>query len=170
MTYVADRIAREYGFPNPALTGTVAGFRNADSIASATTGALTFTTPATAVSNPGTYPITGSGLTPNGNYQFVPPDQAPTNATALRVTPQQTGYELVSDIPTFDRTPGFSDTNVYASGFLLPSMCIATEPMVSWSGVAATGDILEIEWARVRVRPKLTNCVSIGDRDYCRDF
>jgi hypothetical protein len=166
LTYVADQTFREYGFPNPTLTGSVTGFRNNENLSGATTGTALFTSPATPLSNPGRYPIAGSGLVAT-NYQLV---QAPSNATALAVTAGETLYQINSDIPTFDRTPGFTDTNVYASGFLLPSMCIATDPMVSLSGTAATGDILEIEWARVRVRPKLTNCVSIGDRDYCRDF
>ena len=54
---------------------------NGDTLATAATGTLSFTSPATAASNVGSYAITGSGLTANnGNYVFV---QAAGNATAL---------------------------------------------------------------------------------------
>ena len=84
LTYLADPQSRIYGDPNPALTGTVTGFKNGESIPTATTGALAFATPAVPASNVGTYAINGSGLTANnGNYAFV---QAGTNGTALIVT------------------------------------------------------------------------------------
>jgi len=53
--------------------------------ANATTGTLTFTTPATSASGAGSYAINGSGLTANnGNYTFA---QAAGNATALSILP-----------------------------------------------------------------------------------
>jgi len=85
LTYVADAAVRAYGDPNPLFTGNVTGFKNGETIATATTGTLTFTSPATATSNVGSYAITGSGLTANnGNYVFV---QAAANATALTINP-----------------------------------------------------------------------------------
>lgn len=167
LTYVADPTLREYGLPNPTLTGTVTGFRNNDNLASATTGTLVFSSPATRLSIPGSYPILGSGIQA-ANYHD--PVQALGNATALTVTAEGTLFQASSSIPTLDRTPGLRDTNVYSSGFLLPSMCLASEPIIGSSGLAPAGDILEVEWARVRLRPNLSNCVSVGDRDYCRDF
>ena len=84
LTYAADPQSRIYGDANPALTGTVTGFKNGESIPTATTGTLAFATPAVPASNVGTYAINGSGLTANnGNYAFV---QAGTNGTALIVT------------------------------------------------------------------------------------
>jgi hypothetical protein len=84
LTYVAAPKSRTYGAPNPAFTGTVTGFVNGESLGSATTGALTFSSPANASSSVGSYPINGSGLTANnGNYTFV---QDPGNATALTIT------------------------------------------------------------------------------------
>jgi autotransporter-associated beta strand protein len=84
LTYVADPTNRFYATANPDFTGTVIGFVNGENIASATTGTLTFTSPATIASLPGKYPINGSGLTANfGNYVFV---QAAGNATALTIT------------------------------------------------------------------------------------
>lgn len=83
LTYVADPTDRVYATANPDFTGTVIGFVNGETIASATTGTLAFTSPATIASLPGSYPIDGSGLTANfGNYVFV---QAAGNATALTI-------------------------------------------------------------------------------------
>ena len=83
MTYVADPVSRLPSAPNPSLTGVVTGFVGGDSLASATTGTLSFTTTATPASPPGAYAINGSGLAAV-NYVFR---QAPGNATALTVTP-----------------------------------------------------------------------------------
>src|SRR5690242_14705110 len=72
LTYVATSVKRTYGSANPAFGGTVTGFVNGDTLASATSGTLSFTTSATASSNVGSYAIDGSGLTANnGNYVFV---------------------------------------------------------------------------------------------------
>jgi hypothetical protein len=69
--------------PLPAFTGTVTGFRFADTLAGATTGTLLFFTTAADTLTPGVYPVLGSGLAANnGNYVFV---QAPGNATAFTV-------------------------------------------------------------------------------------
>lgn len=82
--YVASSQSVQYGQDLPSLTGTVIGFLPGDSLATATTGTLTFTTPATSSSSVGNYAITGSGLTPTGNYVFA---QDPGNATALAIMP-----------------------------------------------------------------------------------
>lgn len=84
LTYVADPTNRVYGAANPAFTGTVIGFVNGENQATATTGTLSFDSPATATSVAGSYPIDGSGLVANfGNYVFA---QAAGNATALTIT------------------------------------------------------------------------------------
>ena len=92
LTYVANPQLGNFGSPPPALTGTVTGFVNNETLASATTGTATWTTPATSTSPQGFYPIDGSGLTANhGNYVFV---QAAGNATALQIghpLPNNTG-------------------------------------------------------------------------------
>ena len=83
LTYVATAGTIDQGSPIPLLTGMVTGFVNGDTLASATTGTLEFTTAATASSPPGVYAIDGSGLSANhGNYVFV---QDPGNATALTI-------------------------------------------------------------------------------------
>ncbi|PYX47612.1 MAG: hypothetical protein DMG79_13525, partial [Acidobacteria bacterium] len=72
LTYTANLASRAYGVSNPVFSGTVTGFAPGDTQASATTGTLSFTSPAIASSNVGSYAINGSGLTANnGNYTFV---------------------------------------------------------------------------------------------------
>ena len=83
LTETATAANRLYGSPNPAFSGSISGFVNGDTLESATTGTLVFSTSATASSNVGAYAINGSGLSA-GNYVIV---QAQGNATALTVTP-----------------------------------------------------------------------------------
>jgi hypothetical protein len=84
LTYTATSATRPFGSANSAFSGTVAGFVGIDTQSNATTGTMTFTSPATSTSSPGSYPVNGAGLVAiSGNYVFV---QAPGNATALTVT------------------------------------------------------------------------------------
>jgi hypothetical protein len=83
LSYLADLKTWISGSAEPALIGTVTGFVLSETQATATTGALQFTSPADTSSAPGAYPINGSGLSAT-NYIFV---QAPSNATALLVDP-----------------------------------------------------------------------------------
>ncbi len=86
LTYLANTATRQYGSTNPPLSGTVTGYVNGDTAATAVTGSMTFTSNATGASAVGDYGITGSGLTANnGNYVFA---QDAGNATALSVTPR----------------------------------------------------------------------------------
>ncbi|BDI04857.1 YDG domain-containing protein [Sphaerotilus microaerophilus] len=83
--YTATPAVRRIGEPLNNLAGSVTGFVAGESLASATTGTLRFTTPATPTSPAGHYAINGSGLSA-ANYRFV---QSSGNATALAlVTPQ----------------------------------------------------------------------------------
>ena len=83
LTYTANTATTTYG-QAPTLSGTVTGFVNGQNEATATTGTLSFTTPATVFSNVGSYAVNGSGLTANnGNYTFT---QASGNANALSIT------------------------------------------------------------------------------------
>ena len=71
-----------YGDANPLFGGTVTGFVNGDTLASATTGTLAFDSFTDATSDADVYSIYGSGLSANnGNYIF---EQAATNFS-LRV-------------------------------------------------------------------------------------
>jgi hypothetical protein len=85
LTYAANPVSRERGDPNPAYLGSVTGFVASETLASATTGTLNFTSLALQTDPEGSYAINGSGLTANnGNYTF---SQAPGNTAALTITP-----------------------------------------------------------------------------------
>ncbi len=77
-----------YGSSNNTFTGTVTGFVNGQTLATATTGTVAFTSTSGALTNVGTYAINGSGLTA-ANYTF---QQAATNATALTINPALLTY------------------------------------------------------------------------------
>jgi filamentous hemagglutinin family protein len=79
LRYVALPAFGTSGQALPVLTGGVSGFFGADTLASATTGTLAWTSPATAASPTGLYAISGGGLSAL-NYLFV---QDAANATAL---------------------------------------------------------------------------------------
>ncbi len=85
LTYNANRQRVTFNDPIPVLSGSVTGFVNGETIASATTGTLRFTTTAVSGNPPGEYAVNGSGLTANNNnYVFV---EASGNATALTIIP-----------------------------------------------------------------------------------
>jgi hypothetical protein len=62
LAFAADNASKTYGDVNPTFTGTVTGFVNSETQASATTGTLAFISAATTSSTPGTYAINGSGF------------------------------------------------------------------------------------------------------------
>jgi hypothetical protein len=88
LTYVANPASQTYGSSNTAFTGTVSGFVNGETLASATAGTAVFTSTSSALISVGLYAINGSGLTAS-NYTFA---QAPTNATALTIKPALLTY------------------------------------------------------------------------------
>lgn len=98
LVYVADRIDAAFDHPLPLLTGGIAGLVPGDTLASATSGALVFTTTATQGSPLGVYPVQGQGLTAL-NYLFT---QSPDNLTALTIVPMSTSKlgEEASTLPT----------------------------------------------------------------------
>ena len=102
LLYVANAATRTVGAADPAFGGAVNGFLNADTLSSATSGRLVFTTTATATSAAGSYAINGSGLSA-ANYVFA---QAPGNATALTIS------------PATDTTPQLPDAGPVITGFV----------------------------------------------------
>ncbi|MDR3521330.1 MAG: YDG domain-containing protein, partial [Acidocella sp.] len=110
LTYVANTDSRTYGAANPIFTGTVTGFVDGQNQGDATSGTLSFTSPANA-SSPATtatngdpkYAINGSGLTAdNGDYVFV---QTAGNATALTINPAVLTVSLIGTVEkTYDET------------------------------------------------------------------
>jgi len=85
LTYVADAKSFASGGQLPTLTGSVLGLVGGETLATATQGQLQFSTTAANSAAPGSYAITGSGLTAQ-NYLLA---QAPGNATALSVKPPE---------------------------------------------------------------------------------
>lgn len=70
LTVRADPATRGYGAEPPVYTASYTGFRNGDT-AAVLTGAPAFSTPATATSDPGTYPLhVAQGTLDSRNYSF----------------------------------------------------------------------------------------------------
>jgi filamentous hemagglutinin family protein len=113
LTYAADAASRTYGAANPAFSGTLTGFVNGESLATATIGTLSWTTPATTTSNVGSYAVDGSGLVANnGNYVFA---QAAGNSSALTVTPAALTVTADNASKTYGQTPiltGFTSSGL----------------------------------------------------------
>ncbi|MCV2422788.1 YDG domain-containing protein [Paucibacter sp. DJ2R-2] len=82
LLYVADAAQMVAGQALPGLSGSVSGWLGGDSLANASTGQLLWSAPANAAAVPGSYAITGSGLS-SQNYRFA---QAPGNTSALTVS------------------------------------------------------------------------------------
>ena len=89
LTYVAAPGKVAIGGSPPPLGGTVTGFVGGDTLATATTGTPSFSTPARPGSRSGDYPIEGAGLDAS-NYVFV---QDPANAAAFTVLPPLTALD-----------------------------------------------------------------------------
>lgn len=160
LQYVADPASRLVGQPNPALTGTVSGFKLGQTMTTATDGVLAFSTEAALSTPPGRYAIDGEGLTAR-NYRF---EQAPGNATALTITAVNLDGEENNVL-----RPTTETTYLYDRNLGLPAMCVATGPLMG--AMSAQGaDILSIEWSRVRLKPNLSNCVDVDERNGCSDF
>ncbi len=159
LLYVADPYSRYVGLLNGLLTGTVTGFRNADTVATATTGSLSFTTTADVLSPVGTYAIDGSGLSA-GNYVF---EQAPGNAIALEVLGR------ITPVITLDQVRDPLNNYLYDRNLGATPMCMASTDLVR-AGQEEEGDVLAREWAKVKTRPNLTNCVPSNRRNGCDDF
>ncbi len=134
LTYTANTASRTYGSSNPALSGSVTGFVGTDSLMSATTGTLSFASPATSSSNAGSYAINGSGLSAT-NYTF---QQAAGNATALTVNPATLTYTANPASKTYgSANPSLSGS---VTGFVNgDTENASTSGTLAFSSSAATG-------------------------------
>jgi hypothetical protein len=161
LSYVANPAFQFQDGPAQPLAGTVTGFAYGDTLASATTGSLAFTSTATLHSPPGVYAVQGGGLS-SPNYRFV---QAEPNTSALRLflSPAVFRPSIVKDV-TFD------SSEVYDKNFGTPHVCVAAGPLDTGLVGADGNDTLAIEWSRVRVSPNLSNCLGLGERNGCSDF
>ncbi len=116
LTLTAAATSRSYGADNPAFTGTVSGFVGGETLASATTGSLAFSTAANVASNAGGHGISGGGLSANnGNYVFV---QAPGNGTALTITPAPLSVTANNASKDANGVPYAGGNGVVFSGFV----------------------------------------------------
>ena len=100
LTYQANKLVVNVNQPIEGLSGSVIGFKPDDSLENSTEGELYWTTSATVESSPGTYDISGGGLT-SGNYDFV---QHEDNATALTLAELSHTDDGLSDNTNTDGT------------------------------------------------------------------
>lgn len=171
LTYVADPATRTQGQPNPAFNGTVTGLRNEDSLGSATTGTLAFTSPATPASAPGNYAINGGGLSAT-NYVFT---QAEGNSSALAITPGGRSRALAVlehelGAGAIEPRREVKGTYVYDRNLGLPQMCVPDSPLDVDVASRSVADLLAVEWSRLRTRPNISNCFDSGRKNACGDF
>ena len=113
LTITANNATRAYRAPNPAFTVGYAGFVNGDTPASLT-GTLSCTTTAVFASQPGTYPITCSGLT-SANYtiRFVPGVLTVTGPV-LAVAPASLTFSSSVNVTSAGQTVTVSNTGTAA--------------------------------------------------------
>lgn len=171
LSYVADPATRTQGQPNPPFNGTVSGLRNEDSLGGATTGTLTWTSPATTASGPGSYAINGGGLSAT-NYVFT---QAEGNSSALAITPGGRSRALAvleHELGAGSIEPRRADTGtyVYDRNLGLPQMCVPDSPLDVELASRSIADLLAVEWSRLRTRPNISNCFESGRKNACGDF
>jgi filamentous hemagglutinin family protein len=143
LSYTATTATLTYGSAVPSLSGTVIGFVNSETQASATTGTLAFLSSATSSSNVGSYAINGSGLTANnGNYIFV---QEPGNATALTVTTAPLTITATNQSKTYGDTLALGSSAFTASG-LQNSETVASVTLIS-AGAMASANVSSSPYA-----------------------
>ena len=115
LTVAATAASREYGAANPAFAATVTGFKNGESLATATSGAFVFAADVTAASGVGQYRVDVTGLTsPSGNYVFA---QDAANATALTVSPASLTVTAGNAAKTYDGAAFTGGSSLVFSGF-----------------------------------------------------
>jgi hypothetical protein len=157
LTLTANDQTRPVGSPNPPLTFTASGLVNNDTVGDAVVGG--FSTTANPASGLGTYPITGSFTSPVGYTLSV------VSGTLI-----VSNLDLGGVRPEMSRDSAFESSNVYGKNFGLPGLCLASGPLSVEAGTTGGGDLLSLEWSRVRLRPNLSNCVEAEQRNTCSDF
>ncbi|WP_426101180.1 MBG domain-containing protein [Massilia sp. TSP1-1-2] len=160
LTYVANPASRPAGRVNPAFSGAVTGLVGGDTLASATTGALGFTSTAPVFTATGQYPINGGGLSAR-NYVF---QQAPSNLTALSVT------AALALMPSITHDVSMPSSDLYGANFGMQRACVGSGSLAGASGAGDANDSLAMEWSRVRQTPNLSNCIGLAQRYSCGDF
>jgi len=165
LSIVADDASREYGFANPALTGTLSGYRNGDD--DSDISGLTYASAAMVGSDVGTYAINGSGASAT-NYVFDYNAGALTvNPAVLSVTANDTSREYGLANPGFTGTvTGFrnSDTDAVISGLTYSSPADITSDVgtydITGSGASAVNYIFDYSAGTLSVNPALLSVVA----------
>ncbi|MGF7040599.1 cadherin-like beta sandwich domain-containing protein [Mucilaginibacter lappiensis] len=128
LSYVATPASRAFNTANPSVTGTVTGFLNGDTQASATTGTLSFSTAATLSTPVGTYAINGSGLS-SDNYTI---GQDASNASAFSIFLSTNGNLSSLSISEGALSPSFaSGTNNYTATVATGITSLTVTPALS---------------------------------------
>jgi filamentous hemagglutinin family protein len=134
LTLTAAAASREYGAADPAFAATVTGFKNGETLASATSGAFVFASDATAASGVGQYRVDVSGLTAaSGNYVFT---QDVANATALTVTPATLTVTAGNLAKTYDGQAFVGGSTLTYAGFRNDETAAVLAGSVSFAGTS----------------------------------
>jgi filamentous hemagglutinin family protein len=134
LTVAATAASREYGAADPAFAATVTGFKNGETLASATSGAFVFATAATATSGVGQYRVDVSGLTAaSGNYVFT---QDVANTTALTVTPATLTVTAGNAAKTYDGQAFVGASTLSYAGFRNNESVAVLGGSVSFAGTS----------------------------------
>lgn len=188
-TVTIQNASREQGTPNPPFTATLTGLILGDTGVGITGSP---TTTATTDSPAGSYPITGTYTSAEGyrvnvvpgtlSVASVPPPPPPppeppppTPPPPVPPAPPVPAPEppppasQIPSVPLPDQLLEPSNTYTFDRNISPAPICLATDPLDgerSESGV----DLLAQEWARVRSRPNLNNCIDTGSKNGCGDF
>jgi filamentous hemagglutinin family protein len=134
LTLTAAAASREYGAADPAFAATVTGFKNGETLATATSGAFVFASDATAASGVGQYRVDVSGLTSaSGNYVFT---QDVANATALTVTPATLTVTAGNLAKTYDGQAFVGGSTLTYAGFRNDETAAVLGGSVSFAGTS----------------------------------
>lgn len=134
LTYVSSSASRLYGAPNPVIAGSISGLVDADTLATATTGSLLFTTTATSASGTGAYRVDGGGLVANhGNYLF---QQSPSNAGALVVTPAPLTLTAANASTTYNGQAWSGGNGVSLSGLVNGETASVLDGVLTYEGTS----------------------------------
>jgi hypothetical protein len=163
LTVAAANASRAYGASNPTFTGTITGFVNGETAATAVTGAPSFATTATASSSPGTFAITASaGTLAATNYSFTYVNGSLTITKAvLTVTANNASRTYGATNPTFTATiTGFVNGDTVATATSgaagLTTTATTSSPVGTYTITAAAGTLRSTKYSFTYLNGTLT--------------
>jgi hypothetical protein len=152
LTVTAGNASRYYGVANPAFTYTITGFVNNDP-SSVVSGTPTLTTPATAGSAPGSYPITaGPGTLSAANYTF-----SLVNAT-LTVSPaplsaSAANFSATAGAPFSGTVATFTNADPYGGAASYTAVITWGDGSTSAGVISGTGSTLTVTGSHTYADP-----------------